>query len=376
MRLARNSEFASSERATLDDVPDEIDDDRLGEIKDFSRLRQILSTSVTEDAYCRSPTYYDFTGRGKGWTLKYKDRYLILVPHPNIRNTLLVFFPFVSTVSEFIDQIKRLGEFRTFLTKYDKVLLARIEEEIANQVLTHEDRASLGLEHFEEEKLDWIYPSYDVCVESLLNPQGAQFGIYRNKIGKFRRQGISVISARDMRPREFCRAIAEVNANWIRTKVKSGILSRDDITESELTAELTAPYRALIRASKTLKADIDGIFLKREDDYIAFSLWETPSNWDTVPSFASMTSSYEPGLSEYLYRCTAERVKDRYRYICVGGSETASLDRFKRKFGPARARTLRTIELIVQAGGAKTSETPERDRVADSPAEDSLEIAV
>ncbi len=356
MRLAKDG-GASSERTTLDDAPDDSGDDVPDEISDFSNLRSILSASDTQDAYCRSPTYYDFTGRGKGWTVKYtvegEDRYLILVPHPNLRSALLVFFPFVTTYSQLIDRVRHLSRFRKFLARYDKVLLARIEEEIANQVLKHEDCASLGLKRFEEKLLDWIYPSYDLCVESLLSPRGAQFSKYRNKINKFREQGINVVLARDMRPREFCRAIAKVNANWIRTKVKGGILSRENITESELTAVLKAPYRALVRASKTLESDIDGIFLKRENDYIAFSLWETPSKWDTAPSFASMTSSYEPGLSEYLYRCTAEHVKDQYRYICVGGSETASLDRFKRKFAPARVRTLRTIELLVQADRAK-----------------------
>jgi hypothetical protein len=358
MQLARNSALTSPEVAAPDNNAQEKNDDDVRDEIDFANLRSILSASVTQDAYCRSPTYYDFTGRGKGWTLKCtgtdKDCYLILVPHPNIPNALLVFFPFVSTASELIDQIKRLGELRSFLSDYKQVLLARIEEKIAGEVLARNDRAALGLEHFEEKKLDWIYPSYDVCVESLLNPQGPQFSVYRNKISKFRKQGITVVSAREMGkkgPKEFCRAVLEVNKNWIRTKVKGGILSSGDVTESELKA----PYRALIRASKTLKSDIDGIFLKREDAYIAFSLWETPSNWDTAPSFASMTSSYEPGLSEYLYRCTAERVKDRYRYICVGGSETASLDRFKRKFAPVKARTLRTIEFNVRASWANTA---------------------
>jgi hypothetical protein len=127
-------------------------------------------------------------------------------------------------------------------------------------------------------------------------------------------------------------------------------LVREDATNAP---QLKAPYRALIRTSKTSKSDLDGFFLRRRGDYIAFSLWETPSTGDTVPSFASMTSSYEPGLSEYLYRCTAERVIGRYQYICVGGSETAGLDRFKRKFVPAKTHTLQTMELFTKAGVAQ-----------------------
>jgi hypothetical protein len=285
------------------------------------------------------------------------------VRHPNITNTLLVFFPFVSGASELTEQINRLFHFSSSLSGYKEVLLARIEEKIAGQVLADEAHAD-ALQPFDEKKLDWVYPSYDICVESLLNPLGPRFSIYRNKIGKFRKQGIEIIPASQMpSPREFCRAITSINKSWIQTKVDSGTLLREDITESELKA----PYRALIRASKTSTSDIDGIFLKKDNAYIAFSLWETPSIGDTAPSFASMTSSYEPGLSEYLYRCTAERVKDRYRYICVGGSETASLDRFKRKFGPAKTHTLRTLRLLVKDGRVKSSEAAEKNQVIKLP---------
>jgi hypothetical protein len=108
------------------------------------------------------------------------------------------------------------------------------------------------------------------------------------------------------------------------------------------------PYRALARLSEEVTSDIDGIFLKRENAYIAFSFWEKLRNWHTVPCFAAMTSSYEPGLSEYLYSCIAERVEDRYRYMCIGGSETASLDQFKRKFAPVKTHSLRTIRLCLR----------------------------
>jgi hypothetical protein len=133
--------------------------------------------------------------------------------------------------------------------------------------------------------------------------------------------------------------------SWIGTKLNGGTSFRDqDIT----TYELMAPYRALARLSEDVTADIDGIFLKRDDVYIAFSFWEKPRHWDTVPCFAAMTSSYQPGLSEHLHRCVAECVADRYRYMCIGGSETASLDRFKRKFGPVKTHSLRTIQLCLR----------------------------
>src|SRR5258708_9744901 len=147
-----------------DDVPHRIDD--------FSELRRILSSSTTEDAYCRSPIYFALTGRGKVWTVKCNEGYLILLPHPNIHNTLLVFFPFVSSASEFMDQIERLNNFSSFLTKYNEVLLARIPETIADEVLAGMNCARPKVQCFYEKKLDWVYPSYDVGVGSLLNSHG------------------------------------------------------------------------------------------------------------------------------------------------------------------------------------------------------------
>jgi hypothetical protein len=284
-------------------------DDVPRRIKDFSELRQILSASRIKDVYCRSPIYFSFTGRGKVWTVKCNNGYLILLPHPNIRNTLLVFFPFLYSASEFPEQIERLINCSSFLTKYNEVLLARIPKTIADEVLAGMNCAKAKVQHVDEKKLDWVYPSYDLSVESLLNPQGAQLSIYRNKINKFRDQGIKEVTAKEV-ARERRMAVTQINKSWIRIKQKRGTTLRD---QGISASDLIGPYRTLARLSEEVTSDIDGIFLKRENVFIAFSFWEKLRNSDTVPSFAAMTSSYEPGLSEYLYRCVAKRVKDQYR---------------------------------------------------------------
>jgi hypothetical protein len=278
------------------------------------------------------------------------------LPHPNIDNTLLVFFPFVSNASELVEQIERLGNFSSFLVEYDEVLLARIPEAIADEVLAGVGCAGAKVQHVDEEKLDWVYPSYDLCVESLLNPRGPRLSIYRNKISKFRKQGIEVITAKEVPPDELRVAVKQINESWIRTKLKSGTsLGDQDIT----TYELTDPYDTLARLSEEVTSDIDGIFLKRDNVYIAFSFWERPRHGYTVPSFAAMTSSYEPGLSEYLHRCIAERVRDRYQFICIGGSETAGLDQFKRKFAPVKMHRLRTLKFLLETAANQEEEAPE-----------------
>src|SRR5215831_17059019 len=205
MRPMRHGQFCFHplfERATRNGVPDKIND--------FSDLRKILSASITEDAYCRSPIYFAFTGRGKVWTVKCNNGCLILLPHPNIRNTMLVFFPFAYSASEFRKQIERLSDFSSFLEEYNDVLLARIPKTIADEVLAGRDCLKATVQHVDEKTLDWVYPSYDVCVESLLNPQGARLSIYRNKIRKFREQRIEVFTAKEIAPRERRMAIRQI----------------------------------------------------------------------------------------------------------------------------------------------------------------------
>jgi Phosphatidylglycerol lysyltransferase, C-terminal len=324
MQLMRHGQFSRGE-------PDRING--------FSELRRILSNSIAEDVFCRSPLYFAFTGRAEVWTVQHNNVYLILLRHPNISNTMLVFFPFISSSSELTGQIKILKNCSSFISNYE-VLLARIPEKIAVSV----DCRKAKIQHVDEKILDWAYPSYDLCVESFLNPQGAALSNYRNMIRRFRKQEIQVITAKEIPRCELQMAVKQINDSWILTKQKRGTwLSNQDIDE------LKAPYRALADASEDETSDIDGIFLKRENAYIAFSFWEKLRYSYTVPCFAAMTSSYEPGLSEFLLRCIAEHVKDRYRYICFGGSETASLDRFKRKFAPVKTHALRTMRLVLQA---------------------------
>ena len=61
----------------------------------FERLKEILRSSRSEDAYVRSPLYFAFTDRKGLLYLHSKDVELIACAHPNDDSTLLLFVPFV-----------------------------------------------------------------------------------------------------------------------------------------------------------------------------------------------------------------------------------------------------------------------------------------
>jgi hypothetical protein len=261
-----------------------------------------------------------------------------------VKNTLLIFFPFISSTLELVEQIQELGNFTSFLHSFNEVLLARIPESFADQVL--KEKAHLHnsrLEQVDEKKLDWAYPSYDVLLENLLDPIGSELKTYRKKVRKFCSGGIDIINLKAMEPRELRLAVTQITQSWTRTKAKGSISFRDPAVY-----ELMDPYRALARLSEDVTSRIDGLILRREQAYIAFSFWEAPrKNRHTVPCFAALTFSYEKGLSEYLYRCVAERLTEQgYDRMCVGGSETTSLDQFKKKLNPIKTHRLRTIRLL------------------------------
>jgi len=327
-------------------------------VKDFYKLREMLSRSRTRDSYCGSALYFAVTGRGEVWTVACNDGYVILLPHPNQDETLLVFFPFVDDVYEFVEQVRALCNCRPFLEKYKEVLLARIPASVALEYFSREWPSLDGaLEKIDEKKLDWVYPSYDIALQRLVKPEGGKLKTYRKKINKFKKylnQNIEVIKAKRLSQYELEKAVSQVNKNWIRAKLKGG-LSRKDLEDQGITLrDLMAPYQTLARLSRDITSQIDGVILKRGTCYIAFSFWERPANGRPVPCYAALPCSYEKGLSEYLYYCIADQLGQQgYEKMCIGGSETASLDQFKKKLDPVATHMLQTIRFLPQ----KTSAT-------------------
>jgi hypothetical protein len=320
------------------DIPDRV--------YDFRELRQILLDSCTDDVYCRSPLYFAFTGRGIVWTVKHENCFIVLLPHPNVDETLLVFFPSVSSACELARQVNTLFSFKLFLKTFREVLLARIPEPIAEETLKGTHHLDCGrFEKVDERIMDWVFPSYDVLLERLVDPKGGKLKTYRKKIRRFQHQDVLVIKAKTLGPRELKRAVADINKNWIRTKrnnEKSYYIS--DISPRELME----CYQTMVRINSDITSEMDGLVLKRGNSYLAFSFWERLRHENAISCFAALPCSHEKGLSEYLYHCVADQlIQEGYKTMCIGGSETAGLDHFKRKFAPSHSHPLRTIRLSI-----------------------------
>jgi hypothetical protein len=319
------------------------------EVDNYSKLSEILSLSPTCDMYCRSALYFALTGRSKIWTVKHGSKYLILVRHPNIARSLLAFFPFVTDAMEFVEQIQVLSNLNSFLLQFRDVFLARVPEPIVKEVLEKPAGQKILDYHLEaivETKLDWAYPSYDVCLKRLVDPKGGKLRTYRKKIRKFFDRDVEVINLEGLDLQELQKAFRQVSKSWIRTKLKGG----DSIRNAGVSLrELIDPYRTLAQLNGNISLDIGGIILRRGETCLGFGVWEWTRNSEVIPCLAALPCSYEKGLSEYLYYHIACRLSSEgYDRMCIGGSETANSDQFKQKFDPVATHRLRTFRLSPQ----------------------------
>ena len=315
-------------------------------------LQKILRASNSEDAYCRSYLYYALTGRGTVWAIEHEDVWIICARHPNISRNLLIFFPFAKDAAQLEAQIRTLSHHPTFLSQFSRVLLARIAETTCNELFFGKKEIVLPgtrLRRVSEKVLDWVFPSYDVSLEKLAAGAGSDLACFRNKIRQFDARNVDVIALQEMKSSEIENAIRDISRAWLRNR-----LARKRGSSGRGHDDLIGPYDWLAKLNspdlRCKRPDIDGIFLRRGSEYIAFSLWEeVPSCHDTVPSIAALPGSCERGLPEFLRFQMVKKLAARgYKTMCIGGSETAGLDHFKRKLAPIAKHRLYTIRLLLR----------------------------
>jgi hypothetical protein len=358
-----DAELEELEDAKLEEVHEGAE---LEEVHDYGKLRELLTESLALDSYCRSALYFALTGRTKTgaskiWIVSYQLKHLILLSHPNIAKTLLVFFPFVATAMDLVTQLDALCKCKKFLSRFEghEIRLARIPKTIAEEFFS-EHLAHLlhcKAEQIQEDVLDWVYPSYDIDLQKLLNLEGRKLKIYRKKLRQLLDQPITVHRPRDIDPADVVKIVRAVNKGWIRTKRSKDLPAQTSYDPS--ARDLMSCYRAMANFNMKSSIAIDGLILKRGEEFLAFSFWEPPSPGKTVACLAALPVSHEKGLSEYLYYVIAKRLRDEgHKTMCIGGSETPSLDQFKRKLDPSEVHELRTIRVIPSAINLVTSEIP------------------
>ncbi len=320
-------------------------------------LKQSLSRSEAKDVYVKSPLYYAFTGRNGLWYFQSNGIKFVGCVHPNDNLTRLLFMPFVSDQDSFDLHINAIasnlqGGDSTPLCKWiyecENVHIARVPKRFISKDDIAGGKFSMKgfvVEVHRESKLDWMFPSYDVSLQSSAYPVGPRLSAYRNKLNKFRARGIDTVVFGDLMETERVNAIQSISERWVENKLTN---HKEDTNFSFDYEELLAPYQFIANLTVNRELPVDGIFLKRGNEYLAFWLWENNRRYnDPVPCLAALQATSEPGCCEYLHYQAARRLLDSgYKEMCIGGSESEGLNLYKQKFAPVRSHELCTLKLV------------------------------
>jgi hypothetical protein len=319
---------------------------------DLFKLRKAFSLLESDDPFYLSPAYYGLTGRRGLWAYTdspHEDSEEIASPplqgdilfaclHPNLADTILVFPPFgdhaKKIMRQFLHCIRPLEM---------KVHLGRITE--AEMGLTDVANAAFGdytaTVHEKELILDWAYPVQTISCKDVVRQKGPRYQPLRQALHQIERS--SEEHSIEFRPINFMDrwdqdVVLDLARGWLRKSMQK-IHSEENQTELY--------FKKLLEMGRYPRLNLRGLIMSFDHRDVGFSIWEAPETTaNTANLFASQIADFEthPHLSESLIFETAREVHHNGgRNLCLGGSETPTLDRFKRKFVPKPSPDLKTI---------------------------------
>ena len=308
------------------------------------------------DPYYLSPTYYAVTGRRSLWRYNGQNAGFFFCLHPNQENTLLIFPPdgkrTRETLRSFINKIKDTGML---------VQLARVNESNSKFATTFGTEANpFHLVKVPENTLDWAYPVRTASITGMLEREGPAYRKLRQAVNRYEGDGEHADKV-EVRSVDFKKSF-DVN--------KMGALAHlwEMVTEHYDDYSIPSDYfNYMITLASEGMLDLNGAIANVNGKDVAFSIWERPIyDGGTANLFASQlcvtngdTSPATQHVLKYLItesgKIAAEQ--DGAQSMCLGGSETEGMDRFKRLFGviPEKSPELDTYQVVY---GSNAPEAP------------------
>ncbi|MDD3287587.1 MAG: phosphatidylglycerol lysyltransferase domain-containing protein [Alphaproteobacteria bacterium] len=296
--------------------------------KNFYKFITALSKEEDRDSYAVSAAYYAFTGRRGLWIYQYEGTYIPFCWHPNVAGQILVFPPRGEKDFAAIEHlIKVLPE------SADKLLLARFKsEDILRLKIQKSFCQQLTFAPIEETVLDWQYPVRILSTEKIVKVQGHGYMQIRNHLRQAQKRSIHVNTLSI----SHLPAIKELAFRW--AKIRS-----DDKNE---LIDLTTPYTQILHLFKQRNINLSGLVFIIDDKIEAVTLWDVSNvHTPTANIFMNLCNTVIKGLSEFAIKTTAEELQSlSIPFMNLGGSETAGLDSYKKKFIPAYSLDLYSVK--------------------------------
>lgn len=296
--------------------------------EDLGALGALLETRTNLDPFAVSPGYFGMTGRKGLWVYWGRDFFVIIARHPNVEGALLVFPPYGSCdVADAMNEVLCLELFRG-----EEVHLSRFGPEADFGKLQGYRLSRLG-----DVVLDWNYPVHVVCPRRILAMEGAEFSKFRNHVSKAEQQGL-VSCVVDLAQHE--EDLLFLVDKWA-TDGKKEPFTYDD---------LTTPTKSLIDLCRDERlTSVVGI-VTHDAQHKPVGFWMFDVVGAVAMSLARVSIGHMLGVrgaAEFTARSMASILVERgVDSICLGGSETDSLDRFKKKLLPQLSIELASFEIV------------------------------
>jgi hypothetical protein len=300
-------------------------------------LFDFAAQNKTADGYLSSPTYFLMTGRKSLWVYQRDDSMVAFGWHPNVDGQVIFFPPVGPRGVDLIADIVNLP-----VVPSGCYSLARIPEaqsiDFAKQL--NAKCPNFKFEDGEEQLLDWRYPVHTMSVDKLANPTGGDMRDFRKGLIRAQ-QGDFVIE--DLDPVKHKHEIEILTFKWVKAHPHYPIRHRDQLAE---------PSRFAFELMRNPKLKVDGFMVfTKEGEPVGFNIWERPlPGMETANGITNIADTAEyRGVSELMFHEQAKRLKELgVQMLCLGGSETPSLDQYKRKLKPIESAALRTVTALLK----------------------------
>jgi hypothetical protein len=287
--------------------------------------------SQNKDSYLHSFLYYTITGRKSAWMYKGHGSFLVVCQHPHNPRMLLV-FPEVGDQSfeltaSVLQKLYR-SDHQIRLARYKQEDYTSLKASLAKRDFNIVDRLRI----VEEKDMDWKYPTYILDVDKVSDMYGKDFEDVRAKFNKAHKLGV------EYRPINKKTVISDMRA---ALKYWEGSM----IAEGKDTDDMTEFYERFFDLLKIYNGQYDGLlyFIGRRP--VGFTVWDQVND-DFANGLINLADISITGLSDFQIVTLCRLLKEKgVKYLNVGGSETESLDLYKRKFHPVESIPMMSIDV-------------------------------
>lgn len=287
----------------------------------FAVLERLCARARRDDPFARAAGYFAMTGRKGLWIYGDGETAMIVCRHPNRSDRVLLFWPVGRDPGRLIatamhDRRLPAGQRQ----------LARVVD--SNRGVAATFGVAGGID--QEDVLDWTYPVHEISTRAVVERKGGAFNNLRGHLNRATRAGLVARDLDLVADRELVERVVE---QWAEAKERPGY-SYDD---------LVGPTVACLDLAEA-GIRVDGVVVLAGDTPVGFWIWQAIG--ESMAVSLVRVSIGRDGAAELAAAAAAERLVARgVEGLCLGGSETASLDAFKRKLGPVRSIELGSVRL-------------------------------